>query len=446
MKKIEPAPSFLMWNKDKPDESMELLNLIGNAECKKLFEKFNKDYLYWDKIKYETVVKGLTKEKFWKALSFKREISSVPVKFNRYTFKYVLTNHISKRLHEFDMAFGGNINLQGTPEMDKRQYLISSLMEEAIASSQIEGAVTTRKKAKEMLRKNTPPRNLSDQMILNNYQSIIKLSTLKGQKMTQALLLEIHKSITESTLDNNEDEGRFRTTDDINVVDTIDNEIVYTPPSHNEIPDLINALCTYFNNEDEEQYTHPIIKGCIIHFMVGWIHPFADGNGRTARALFYWYLLNKGYWLIEYMSISRLIFKSKVQYANAYLYTETDRNDLTYFVNYKIKMLHLAFESLESYIRKKVKEKAQFKLISHIGHINERQAEVIRILYEDNDRLISVKELIDIFSVADQTVRNDLRGLLERGIVSEIPLNNRASVYGVGKKYSDFIKQAFKDQ
>lgn len=444
MKKIEPAPAFNLWDKDNPEETFKLLKLIGNPDCKKLFEKYNKDYLYWDKIKYETITKGLSKEEFWKALSFKREVASIPVKFSTYAFKYVRTNHISKRLHEFDMAFGGNINFQGTPEFDKRQYLISSLMEEAIASSQIEGAVTTRKKAKEMLRKSTPPRSLSDQMILNNYQSIIKLSTLKGQKMTPVLLLGIHKSITESTLDNREDEGRFRTTDDISVVDILDSEVVYTPPSHTEISALISSLCTYFNNDDEEQFTHPIIKGCIIHFMIGWIHPFADGNGRTARALFYLYMLNKGYWLIEYMSISRLIFKSKVQYANAYLYTETDRNDLTYFINYKIRMLHLAFESLETYIRKKVKAKAQFKLISRIGHINERQAELIRLLHENNDRLLSVKELITIFSVADQTIRNDLKELLEKGIVAEIPLNNKASVYGIGKKYDDFIKSAFK--
>jgi Fic family protein len=316
-------------------------------------------------------------------------------------------------------------------------------MEEAIASSQIEGAVTTRKKAKEMLRKNIPPKNISEQMILNNFTSINQLSSLKNQKLTPKVILEIHKNITFSTLENPQDEGRFRTTNDIDVVDSIDNEIVYSPPDHKEIPELINALCDYFNNESEDIYTHPIIKGCVVHFMIGWIHPFVDGNGRTARALFYWYMLSQGYWLIEYMSISRLIIKSKAQYGRAYLYTETDRNDLTYFINYKVRTLHMAFESLLSYIRKKVKEKKQFKLITHSGYINERQAEIIRMLYDEDDELLSVRELISAFSVADQTIRNDLKALMEKEIVKEIPLNNKMRVYGRGKKFEEFISSLF---
>lgn len=45
--------------------------------------------------------------------------------------------------------------------------------------------------------------------------------------------------------------------------------------------------------------------------MIAYMHPFVDGNGRTARALFYWYMLKSGYWLTEYLSISRVIAKSK---------------------------------------------------------------------------------------------------------------------------------------
>ncbi|MBW8333018.1 MAG: Fic family protein [Prolixibacteraceae bacterium] len=119
----------------------------------------------------------------------------------------------------------------------------------------------------------------------------------------------------------------------------------------------MNELFNFFNNTDAEQFIHPIVKGCIIHFMIGYIHPFVDGNGRTARALFYWYLLKNGYWLTEYLSISRLIIKSKTQYAQAFIYSEIDGNDLTYFIQYKIKIMQLAYDSLKEYIQKKKKRK-----------------------------------------------------------------------------------------
>lgn len=443
MKTLEKAP-ILDWN--EPEFPIEILEYLRQPQCKKLLEKLNVDYLYWDKVKYYTLpeISGLTNEKLWNVLTFKRESDGIPINFGKYSFQYVLTNHILKSLHDFDMKFGGNLNFDSTPEIDKRQYLVSSLMEEAIASSQIEGAVTTRKKAKEMLRKNLPPKNISEQMIMNNFLSINRISSLKNKKLTPSLILEIHKNITFQTLENSVDEGRFRTTNDIDVVDSIDNEIVYSPPNFEEIPGLIDELCEFFNSENEDIYIHPIIKGCIIHFMIGWIHPFVDGNGRTARALFYWYMLSQGYWLIEYMSISRLIIKSKVQYGRAYLYSETDRNDLTYFINYKTHTLHKAFNSLLAYIQKKVKEKKQFKLISKIGHINERQAEIIRKLYDEEDQLLSVRELINIFAVADQTIRNDVKGLMEKGIVKEIPLNNKTSVYGRGENFEEFISTTFK--
>ena len=74
-------------------------------------------------------------------------------------------------------------------------------------------------------------------------------------------------------------------------------------------------------------FIHPIVKGIIIHFLIAFIHPFVDGNGRTASAIFYWYMLRKGYWLTEYLSISRIISRSKRQYEKAYLYTECDGNE-----------------------------------------------------------------------------------------------------------------------
>jgi len=117
--------------------------------------------------------------------------------------------------------------------------------------------------------------------------------------------------ISNQTLDDSNDEGRFREDNEINVIDVIDGEIVHTPPDFNEIPLLMNELLNFFNT-NEGQFIHPVIKGCIIHFMIGYIHPFVDGNGRTARALFYWYLLKMDIGLLNIYQYPDLLSKAKL--------------------------------------------------------------------------------------------------------------------------------------
>src|SRR5205814_10028127 len=52
---------------------------------------------------------------------------------------------------------------------------------------------------------------------------------------------------------------------------------------------------------------HPMVRSMILHFWLAYDHPFVDGNGRTARALFYWSMLRNGYWMFEYITISKII-------------------------------------------------------------------------------------------------------------------------------------------
>ena len=346
MKPIEPAPD---WK--KPDLINKGARLFFDKKKQSLINDINNKYLYWDKVKYQKTSPKTDPRVLWAAVKFSRSIQEKTIHFGRFNFKYNLTDSIQKELHKFDLNIGGYLGTKGLiPEDDKRRYLISSIMEEAIASSQIEGAVTTRKKAKEMLRASKKPRTKSEQMIVNNYVTIKHIVQIQNQSITEEKLFEIHKLIADRTLDDPADEGRYRMNNEVDVIDALDNEIVYTPPDYKEVPKLMEQLFQFFNEPNENQFIHPIVKGCIIHFMMGFIHPFVDGNGRTARALFYWYLLKNGYWLTEYLSISRLIVKSKAQYALAYLYTEEDDNDLTYFIHYKLKTMKLAYESLREYI------------------------------------------------------------------------------------------------
>ena len=292
---IESAPQY------KQDDNT--ISLMVSIQFNGILKDIQDEYLYWDKVKYKS--KNINPIELWNAIKLHRKIKSNSVIFGKYQFFYVVTDYMQRALHQFDMHIGGTLgsNIE-IAESDKTKYIISSIMEEAISSSQMEGANTTRKKAKEMIQKEQKPKNKSEQMIMNNFITMKHIVQHKNEDITPDKILYIHKLMSNKTLDDIEDEGRFRDNDEIHVVNQVNSEIVHTPPTNDELEKLINDLCFFFNN-DSKDFIHPIIKGCIIHFMIGWIHPFTDGNGRTARALFYWYMLKKGYWLTCLLYTSR---------------------------------------------------------------------------------------------------------------------------------------------
>jgi len=439
MKKPEKPPVL----KKRPSYAEIMDELIKIDKFNKFFEIEDSEYPYWEEWKYKTKEWEISSDKIWscaKSSRFgKRGINFSTV--SGFTFHFNTPSVIQKTLHELDLDLGGSLQSDNLiPNEEKDRYLISSIMEEAIASSQIEGAVTTRKVAKEMLEKDHQPKNKSEQMILNNYTTMRWIVENKNVKMSKELLLKIHQIITNKTLTNKDDEGRFRTNDNIKIMDET-NEIFYIPPEQKYLEQLVNDFCAFANDEKQDHvFIHPLIKGIILHFLIGYIHPFVDGNGRTARTLFYWYLIKKGYWLIEYMSVSRIILKAKSQYARAYLHTEYDENDLTYFVLYNIKAIKSALDDLKLYIQKKTEEKKQIlSLIKHTD-FNERQVVLIKDILQDKNEYFTVKQVEKKFNISNQTARNDLMDMIKKGILVTKIAGKKASFFAA----VDFEKKLLK--
>ncbi|MFI3288278.1 MAG: Fic family protein [Rikenellaceae bacterium] len=429
---------------------MEKPPKVGNKEYFKVInthssivnviEKFNDEYIYWSDIKYKKLPDGVrSSEELWTHIKFSRRLTSIPL-WSKYGISTAITNYMQKVCHEFDMNFGGSwgTNSLGI-ESSKDQYLVSSLMEEAISSSKMEGAVTTRKVAKEMLRKKESPKDNSQQMIFNNYQTIKFVVENKDKPFSEELLLKIHSIMTENTLASPGDAGRFRGDDDVVVENGITHEVVHTPPSYEGIPEFIKDLEQFFNAKDNSPFIHPIIKGIVVHFMIGYIHPFVDGNGRTARALFYWYMLKNGYWLTEFLSISRIITKTKKSYEKAYLYSEHDENDIGYFITYNLNVLSKAFEELKEYIKRKANERQAASLFLKIGGVNERQAEIIKIFVDSPLEVLTAKEVESKFMVSNVTAKKDLIGLVERGVLNEIHLNKVKRGYVRSEEFGSIV-------
>lgn len=431
---IEPAPKIS--NTDLP----QALEILLDSKNKDILSRIDENYLYWDKVKY-LAPDGMAPETLWHAVKLQRLANQTTIRFGEYKFRFTITGKMQSLLHEFDMNFGGNLGSDSIiPAKNAHGYLLSSLMEEAIASSQMEGASTTRRVAKEMLRKKAKPIGKSQQMILNNYMTIQHLVNNKNKNFTVEELKHIHKLISNKTLDNSEDEGRFRRDDNIFVMNNLNGEIAHTPPDTAKLDQLVGALCDFANQDSNNPFVHPIVKGILLHFLLAYFHPFIDGNGRTARSLVYWYMLKQGYWLTEYLSISRAIYKSKAQYENSFLYAEHDGLDVSYFINYNLEAMQRAYIDLKAYLQRKMKEQDAVYELRKLQDINERQAQIVMMLKNKATSFFTVNEMMLRFNVSEKTARNDLRGLVSLGLMDEKPLNKRKSGFSRADDFEEKLE------
>jgi Fic family protein len=394
-------------------------NILGDPDFSKTVTDYNSRYLSWDELAYR-IPDPEKRLSAWAVMKMLRAMHYEPVPYAPLDLRYSITLESSRNLHVFDQYLSGTIRIRNRTIRLDRSYIINSFMEEAIASSILEGAATTRRAAKEMLRRGIHPRNRSEQMLVNSYRAMQSILERKDKPLTPEFILETHRIVTENSIDRAA-VGRFRETDDIVVADPVTSTIHHTPPGHAEIPAMIEELCRFANADDEGDaggFIHPIVKGIVLHFLIGYIHPFEDGNGRTARSIFYWYVLSRGYWLFEYMPISRIILRSRRDYSLAYLRTEHDEMDLTYFILYNIRCIEEARKDLLTYIEKKQSEQNRAEaIIRGIEGINQRQAAILLCMMERSDEHFSIRQAMATYGVAYQTARTDLLRLAELGYI-----------------------------
>lgn len=395
------------------------------SKAVELVRRANNEYMYWDDLKYQPLPEKITPDQAWSLVKVSRVlqikyISLTDSKERR--FGYWLPDCVLRDIHFIDRQAGGSI-LVDDPSVhseEKRRYMIRSLVDEAISSSQIEGAVTTSVVAKEMLRTGREPQDRSEQMIYNNYQSMRMIKEHLKEPLSIELIKKIHASMTENTLDDPLWTGRFRTPDDdeIHVFDSDGQTVLHVPPRAADVPALMQKLCDYANSDREDEFVNPIIKGILLHFWLAYVHPFMDGNGRTARALFYWYMLKHHYWLFEYLSVSSAILSARTQYYRSLLYSEIDDNDATYFIVYNLKAIHKAIEDLNVYIERKQKEKKNaYRFAIRYPSLNRRQRTLLASAIEKPHEIFTIETHANIHGITYQTARTDLLGLKDMGLL-----------------------------
>ncbi|MCK5044867.1 Fic family protein [Candidatus Parcubacteria bacterium] len=436
-------------NKIKKDDISKVFVSGGKTEIRSFINLVSEsEYLYWDKIQYkEPSPKNVQKEILWYLIKFLREQKSIktPIKDeNKKKFTWSKLDYFEEFLHKVDMNTGGELFV-GSSDLDKvnKQKLITrGIIEEAIASSQLEGASTSRMAAKKMLREGRNPINKSEQMIVNNYISMKAVEEgYKDREMSMDLFLELHGLIIKDTLDDQGEKPRLRQKDElICVSDKINGMIYHKAPKMEFVKKELKKMVDFANDDlDTGIFIHPVIKAIMLHFWIGYLHPFTDGNGRLARLLFYWYLIKKGYWAFIYLPISKVIKKSPNQYTMAYVYSEQDDNDLTYFINYNFGKIKLALKDFIEYVESQAKNNLRMKGKSEERYnFNMRQVQLLQYLYGDPDGRTNLKAHMSINRVSNKTAIGDLKGLLKKGFLTSKKQGKYVYYYAADK-----IKELF---
>jgi len=390
-------------------------------------------YLPWDDVRYRATPEGLKPTEWWAVIKMARQGMLRRLALtDQYglPFQYALPDEVLREIEFVSTNLSGRIGVKEeiTNPATRDRYLVSSLIEEAVTSSQLEGASTTRKVAKDMIRSGRKPRDRSERMILNGYRAMERIGELRDADLTLDLIYEIHRIVTEGTLDNPDAAGRFQDPSEerVGVYDS-ENNLLYAPPTADELVQRMQRVCDFANGKLDQSYLPAVLRAVILHFMIGYEHPFEDGNGRTARALFYWSMLKQGYWMTEFVSVSRILKKAPGQYARAYLYTQSDDNDLTYFLSYNLRVLHRAIDDLNKYLSRKIAEIREVRglLVQGAAELNHRQLSLLNDALRNPDNVYTLRTHGVSHRISNETARQDLYALEGRGLLAREKMGKR---------------------
>lgn len=416
----KPPSMQELWAKTAPDKYMTIYGSIGHLS--------NAEYLHWDKLRHLDPPNGLTHEEWWLGLKMARgpilrQLPLMSIDNQRFTF--ALPDAVLRLLHFVDQRSSGEIAMPEVVTADeqaRQHYLVNSLMEEAIRSSQLEGATTSRRVAKELLQSGRPPTNRSERMIVNNYHASQYMRDSLGERLAPENILAMHRILTEGTLDNPDAAGRLQTADDerVAVFDRASGELIHQPPPAEQLAERLQGMCDFANeSEDGSSFIHPVIRSTLLHFWLAYDHPFEDGNGRTARLLFYWSMRKHGYWLTEYLSISRILRQAPTKYARSFLLTETDDLDATYFIIYQLEVMRRAMDELHVYLKRKVNEVRKVEqALRGAEDLNHRQLALLSDAIRRPGKGYTPRSHAATHGVTEETARTDLLQLWRRDLLS----------------------------
>ncbi len=216
------------------------------------------------------------------------------------------------------------------------KYAVKSAEEEIISTYAIENIDISRESVRNILKGFAPTNEYEDRIF--GLKKGFEFIADKKNKITEENLYKLYVTCVGEFLGDEDKlrEGNFYRHDTVFIVS---DRVEHQGLDYRKLPDNMKALISYINEEDE---MNDLIKACIIHFYIAYIHPYFDGNGRIARLVHLWFLVQKGYHSALFIPFSSEIEKSRKAYYDAFTLVEKNRRlsgktdvtpMLSYFVN-----------------------------------------------------------------------------------------------------------------
>ena len=411
-----------------------------NDSLRKLINNLNNNYVHWDKFKDMQLPADTNREQLWQLTQTEREQGF----FRRITMgglitKWWLSNSIEQQLHQLDIGLAGGRGLEALLENKQiHRHKTNALLDESISSAQLAGAVVSKKAAREMLLKKRLPQNNDEQICINIFRALQLAFSKAGAPLSNEFFLQLHQTLTKDTI-KLKGIGQYRTNNkaDVSNVDFGGN---YKIPDAKLLPQAMEMLIAFYNDDMLPFFIHPLLKACLLHYLLTSLRPFKDANGRMARLMVQLYLLKKGYWVAEFISVSNVIAKFKPQYHKSFAQSQTDGNNMGYFLQFYLQSVQMAYKSLNSFISRTTREKTERSQTKLPGY-NERQTAVLQWIKEDAEKIATIRELRSVYGVSKETARTDLSALVEKGWLKYYHINKKTYAFIKGDAFDALIQQ-----
>lgn len=321
----------------------------------------------------------------------------------KFTYNQRIVNNLLKITQARDIILNAKI----IPKWDvslRRDALIRS----AHSSTAIEGNKLTLEEVSELAlgRKIMATRKEKQEVLnyLNVLQNIQNYQT--DSQITEKLLLKLHKDITKETLDLPSDEGNYRKVQVI-VGNKFTGEVVFTPPKTEKVPQLTKALLGWINQEIE---LHPVLIAGLAHYELIRIHPFVDGNGRTARALATLILYIRDFDIKRFFTLDDYYDSDRKAYYAALKSVDETNLDTTQWIEYFTDGVLISINE----VKKKILSLSVKKTGPQIA-LTEKQMKIMEKIVANGK--ITSGEIQEMFKISRQAVHKELQKMIESGII-----------------------------
>jgi len=322
-------------------------------------------------------------------------------------FKY--TNKTVKLLTRISTARETILNSPLIPKWNvtlRQEAIIHS----AHSSTSIEGNRLSLEQVSELARGREITATRRDKQEVLNYLNVLTniKNLIKNNSITEKDILNIHRMVTKNTLDNLEDCGVYRNRYVV-VANRFTGEVFFRPPQNLEVPGLVKNLLEWINSEESKELD-PIIEVGIDHYELVRIHPFVDGNGRTARVLAVLILYLRGFDTNQFFCFDEYYNSDRPAYYKALQSVKQDTLDLTDWLEYFVEGVNVSTEAVkERIIRLSSKRlrKAKGKQIA----LTERQMRIIEFINQNGK--ITNRDVREMFKLSNRAALDEINKLFE---------------------------------